>query len=104
MSYEIKYSGEVIGLDLDDRNRELRHLLYEHDCEVTFTKVNGEVRTMPCTLRREALPPQALNEFHKTRAYKPETLSVWCIDKQEWRSFRVANVTEIRILGNDGTN
>lgn len=24
-----------------------------------------------------------------------ETLSVWCLDKMEWRSFRVANVTKI---------
>ena len=77
-------------------NREhIVNLLRESICEVTFTKVNGDVRTMPCTLDSTLLPPQPLKEFHETRLYKPEVLSVWCLDKMEWRSFRVANVTKI---------
>jgi hypothetical protein len=80
---------------LDEKNREIRELLYEGVYEVTFTKVNGEVRTMSCTLDSNLLPPQPLKEFHETRVYKPETLSVWCLDKMEWRSFRVANVQRI---------
>ena len=98
MTFGIRYTETVEGLDLDARNREIRHLLSEHDCEVTFTKVDGSVRTMPCTLRAEAMPQQAVNEHHQTRLYKPETLSVWCLDKSEWRAFRVANVTEVRVL------
>jgi len=81
--------------DVDSRNREIRDLLAHGVCEVTFTKLNGELRTMPCTLDSTLLPPQPLKEFHETRLYKPETLSVWCVDKAEWRSFRVANVTRI---------
>jgi hypothetical protein len=81
--------------DVDTRNREIRDLLAHGVSEVTFTKLNGELRTMPCTLDSTLLPPQPLNEFHETRLYKPETLSVWCVDKSEWRSFRVANVTRI---------
>ena len=80
---------------LDEKNREIRELLYQGVYEITFTKVNGEVRTMPCTLDSTLLPPQPLKEFHETRVYKPETLSVWCLDKMEWRSFRVANVTKM---------
>jgi hypothetical protein len=53
---------------------------------------------MPCTLRAEAMPSAVLQEHHKTKIYKPETLSVFCTDKQEWRSFRVANVQSVRIL------
>jgi len=81
--------------DVDTRNREIRELLSHGVSEVTFTKLNGELRTMPCTLDNTLLPPQPLKEFHETRLYKPETLSVWCVDKAEWRSFRVANVTRI---------
>jgi hypothetical protein len=81
--------------DVDTRNREIRDLLAHGVSEVTFTKLNGELRTMPCTLDSTLLPPQPLKEFHETRLYKPETLSVWCVDKSEWRSFRVANVTRI---------
>ena len=80
---------------LDEKNREIRELLYQGVYEITFTKVNGETRTMPCTLDSTLLPPQPLKEFHETRVYRPETLSVWCLDKMEWRSFRVANVQKI---------
>jgi hypothetical protein len=100
MSLDIQYNGTVEGLDLDDRNREIRHLLSEHDCEITFTKVDGSVRTMPCTLRTEAMPQRVVTEEHQTtKLYKPETLSVWCLDKSEWRSFKVANVQRVRVLG-----
>ncbi|CAB5214958.1 WYL domain containing protein [uncultured Caudovirales phage] len=84
----------------DERNRYLRNLLGNNDCEITFTKVDGTVRTMPCTLRTEAMPQRVVTEEHQTtKLYKPETLSVWCLDKSEWRSFRVANVTEVKVLG-----
>ncbi len=95
MSMEILYNQEPDELDVDSRNREIRSMLGHGVCEVTFTKVNGELRTMPCTLDSALLPPQPLKEFHETRVYKPETLSVWCLDKMEWRSFRVANVKRI---------
>ena len=95
MSMEIVYNDQPEELDVDSRNRELRHMLGHGVCEVTFTKVNGEVRTMPCTLDSSLLPPAPLKEHHSTKLYKPETLSVWCLDKMEWRSFRVANVTKI---------
>jgi len=88
---------ELAG-DANSRNRYIRNLLSEHDCEVTFTKVDGTVRTMPCTLRAAAMPARAVNEHHQTRLYKPESLSVWCLDRSEWRAFRVMNVTDVRII------
>jgi hypothetical protein len=93
-------SGLLLELsgDADSRNRYLRSLLHKNDCEVTFTKVDGSVRTMPCTLREAAMPAREAAEFHQTRAYRPETLSVFCLDKNEWRSFRVMNVTNIKVL------
>ena len=90
---EITY--DTVTEDLDSRNQEIRDLLQHGVSEITFTKLNGELRTMPCTLDTTLLPLQSLTESHKTRPYKPETLSVWCVDKSEWRSFRVANVTRI---------
>lgn len=81
----------------DERNRYLRQVLKE-DHIVTFTKVDGTVRTMPCTLRDDAMPVRAVNEHHQTRLYKPETLSVWCLDKGEWRAFKVMNVTKLEKL------
>ena len=84
-------------LTADQRNAWLRAAL-KQDLSITFTKVDGTQRTMHCTLRDEALPARALVENHQTRPYKPETLSVWCLDKNEWRSFRVMNVTSVEQL------
>lgn len=95
MSMEIVYNTVPEELDVDSRNREIRTMLHHGVCDVTFTKINGEVRTMPCTLDSDLLPPEPLREFHRTKVYNPDTLSVWCLDKMAWRAFRVANVTKV---------
>ena len=80
----------------------LRTLLLENECVVEFTKVNGETRTMPCTLKAEFIPDPipALHftntdnpiDFPKVKKENPDVMNVWCLDKKEWRSFRIANV------------
>ena len=87
---------ELQGATTAERNQWLRDLLVRGTYNITFTKVNGEVRTMPCTLQKDKLPPVPVKE--STREAKTETISVWCVDKQEWRSFKVMNVTEVRAL------
>jgi len=82
---------------VDEQNKYLRHSLAE-DLVITFTKVDGSTRVMPCTLRTDAMPQQAVNEHHQTRIHKPESIRVWCLDKAEWRSFRVSNVIDIQKL------
>lgn len=76
---------------------EIVAMLQSGICEVTFTKVNGELRNMPCTLKSDLLPvidAQNMSES-KTRKTNVDNLSVWCTDKNEWRSFKVANVQKI---------
>jgi len=97
LDYEFGPVGDD-DLDLRDREREIHNLLWNHQCEVTFTKVDGSVRTMPCTLKAEALPQRDANKLHETKIYNPKTISVWCLDKSEWRSFRTANVTHVKII------
>lgn len=77
---------------------ELKTMLQIGVCEVTFTKVDGSVRVMPCTLKESLLPPVVEKEGKKTKAPNEDNLSVWCTDKNEWRSFKVANVTKVEIL------
>jgi hypothetical protein len=77
--------------------QEIVDLLHNNNCEVTFTKIDGSVRVMPCTLRPEALPAQ-LTESKKTKATNDKVISAYCLDKQEWRSFKVANVIQVRVL------
>jgi hypothetical protein len=82
---------------------QLSDLLHTGECVVEFTKVNGEVRSMPCTLNEALLPPQPTHETNtdnsidfpvakKEKKVNPDVMSVWCLDKKEWRSFRIANV------------
>lgn len=76
---------------------EILELLRNNDCEVTFTKVNGESRTMPCTLRSDSLPTPVIkeNSTPSTRVSTPGVIAVWCLDRQEWRSFRVSSLVSI---------
>lgn len=75
---------------------ELIEQLSSNICEVTFTKVNGEQRVMPCTLREDLLPPA--KEPNKERKVNEAVLSVWVTDANGWRSFRVDSVKEIKVL------
>lgn len=77
----------------------LRGILNKYVCEVRFTKLDGTERTMPCTLKREALPAEYVADgYHKTKLVNTETMSVFCTDKNAWRSFRIENVKSITIL------
>jgi hypothetical protein len=82
-------------------NREiLLKALKEHECTVTFTKVNGETRVMPCTLKEDIIPKPPVDIASKSNIKRHEVqgvVSVWCTDKKEWRSFRVDNVLDLQI-------
>ena len=82
-------------------NREiLLEALTKHECTVTFTKVNGETRVMPCTLREDIIPKPPVDIASKSNVKRHEVqgvVSVWCTDKREWRSFRVDNVLDLQI-------
>ena len=62
---------------------------------VVFTKVNGEERTMLCTLHESVLPEPMLSS---TRKVNPDTISVWDIDNNGWRSFRIDSIKEVKVV------
>jgi hypothetical protein len=86
------------------QREELITALKNNVCTVTFTKVNGEVRVMPCTLKEELIPAvKAVKEAVVPDAtiavdtvLKP-AISVWCTDASAWRSFRFDSVTQVEI-------
>jgi hypothetical protein len=86
---------------LAEKRQDLSNLLHEHVCEVTFTKVNGEVRIMPCTLKSNIVPVIERKDAGVEKKKNDETISVWCMDKKEWRSFRVANVIKVEVLNHE---
>ena len=65
--------------------------------EVTFTKVNGENRVMDCTLHESILPKIELVLEHSKKAQNDSIISVWDINQNGWRSFRIANLVDYRI-------
>lgn len=80
---------------------ELHAALKEGVCEITFTKVSGEVRTMPCTLKETLIPAPTKSDAisqKRVRELNEAVMVAWCTDKNEWRSFRVANVTAVNKL------
>ena len=75
---------------------EIIEALQAHKCVVKFTKVNGEIREMPCTLREDIIP-KVEPKTERSKRPNDSVLSVWCLDKNEWRSFRVDSVLELRL-------
>jgi len=73
---------------LDKLVENLHHEVYE----VSFTKKDGTVRDMKCTLRADYLPSKAESESSSTRKANPDVLAVWDLEKEEWRSFRKDSV------------
>lgn len=81
--------------------KELIGLLRGSICEVRFTKVDGTERVMPVTLREDLLPPARKQDpvtQKKVRDINEAVVIAYCTDKREWRSFRVANVLEVKEL------
>ena len=79
---------------------ELRQLLQQHILEIAFTKINGETRVMLCTLMPNRLPPRLVVESteDKKEEKSPTTLSVFCTDINQWRSFRFENLKNWKIV------
>jgi hypothetical protein len=77
--------------------------LQQHVAEVIFTKLDGETRTMRCTLMKEYLPasrdPAKVQAFHEQqeRTLGGTTITVWDVDARGWRSFRADRVISAQI-------
>lgn len=69
--------------------------------EVCFKKKDGTFRIMKCTLM-SALIPKTLNEvtddvlLKPKRKENPDVLSVFDLEKNSWRSFRIESVATFK--------
>ena len=80
---------------------ELYKLLKENVVEVTFTKLNGDKRIMPCTLIESYLPPAKKDDpitQKKVREVSDAVVAAWAIESNGFRSFRYDRVTGVKIL------
>ena len=72
--------------------------LYNNICFVNFTKMDGTLRGMRCTLRSDMLPAQTDLEEHTQRKQTTESVAVWDLEVKGWRSFRTDSVIDFKVL------
>jgi hypothetical protein len=85
---------------LIERNK-LEQQLKENIMEVTFNKISGDKRIMTCTLIASVLPPAKKDDpltQKKIRKINEEVLVVWDTKAKGFRTFRMANITEVKRL------
>lgn len=79
---------------------ELTERLKTKESVVTFTKLNGEQRIMTCTLDPALIPEEAMPKGTKEKkepsAKQLENIGVYDLNAKGWRSFKVANVTDVQ--------
>ena len=91
MNSEINYKeNDLIGT----RDRLITKLI-EGKLNVTFTKKNGEERTMLCTLMSEFLPETKETE-KEDKKVNEEVRAVWDLEKEAWRSFRLDSISNVQ--------
>ena len=93
------------NLIVDERYALARAMLEEHECTINFVKINGEHRSMKCTLREDILPISSvvLKDDITGNISTSETLTVWSTDSNAWRSIKTMKIVNISPINNSWT-
>lgn len=78
----------------------LKELLRQNGAEISFIKADGTERLMKCTLNENKIPQEFIPKGVK-RSHSDETLAVFDIESQGWRSFRWDSVKSVSFPIND---
>ena len=78
----------------------LKGVMQTEIVNLTFRKTDGTLRNMRCTLLPKFLPEAIVSDKPK-RKVSEESLAVFDLEKNEWRSFRYDSVTEIKFTLSD---
>jgi len=83
---------------LDEVGREgVRNMLRNSVLDITFTKTDGSIRVMSCTLDEQFIPTTDNKENTRTKTPNPDVCVVWDMENQAWRSFRWDSLNKIGI-------
>lgn len=72
----------------------VREHLLDGVVEVKFKKADGSIRTMQCTQAEYLLPPTTKKSNHP----QGETIIVYDLDSEGWRSFRIDRFIEAELI------
>jgi len=96
-----KVADTVAALKGIPTRQELYELLSKEVVVVTFNKLNGEERSMPCTLIENFLPPAKKDDplsQKKVREISDKVIAAWAVESKGFRSFRYDRVTKVEVI------
>lgn len=73
----------------------IKNLLVTNTVTVTFIKKDGSERVMKCTLKPSQIPITENKEGKKTRKISEDTLAVFDVEQNGWRSFTIKSVKRV---------
>jgi hypothetical protein len=89
------HDSTIRALDENMKSAALE-ILKSGPTNVTFTKQNGERREMYCTRKEDLIPVEFRESDTPKRKVADDIITVWDLDKNAWRSFKVDSVISIR--------
>lgn len=96
MEIEMIEFGNLPMFTESERHGMIHDMLSDHICQVVFTKVDGSVRDMKCTLRSDVLSENGVVPNGTSTKPKSNTvIAAYLPEEKVWRSFRVDNVISI---------
>jgi len=84
---------------VENRYYAIKSMLSDYECMVDFIKVNGDHRSMLCTLREDLMPvaTKLLKEDIIEASTNFDVITVWCTDMQGWRAMRTMNIIGVKL-------
>jgi len=82
-------------LEKDELRKWLIGLLKERPVELKFEKKDGSIRDITATLKEDLVIPYE-KKTEKVKVINEDILPVFDVAKQEWRSFRLDSIKEIK--------
>lgn len=92
------FSGD--SKDAEIGRKWLKSALEKEVVEVVFTKKDGSERVMKCTLKEDVLPIIQSDDGTSIRTRSKETLAVWDVEAEGWRSFRWDSIKTVTFSSN----
>ena len=75
----------------------LKDLLKRKIVQIKFKKKDGSERVMKCTLQEDVVPIYE-KKTERVKKQNDETLAVWDLEKDSFRSFKINSVIDYQVI------
>jgi len=80
---------------IDNTKETIKGKLHQGPVTINFTKADGTVRKMICTLEEGVIPPAEPKKTDRVKKENDDVLAVWDLEAQGWRSFRFDSILSV---------